>query len=113
MNKPTWPGNFDGQEHYDTDGKWVWRYQTNSPPRFSVNGGQYGATVAIGLTRDDAVTLAGLLLKDPNCNCVSLVQSPPPGEWVFERLSPIEPTNESAPSASPESNEQGADTSGK
>ena len=112
MNKPTWPGNFDGQEYYDAGGKWVWQCQTNSPPRFSVNGGPYGATVASGLTRDDAATLAGLLLKDPNCNSVNLVQSPPPGEWVFERLPPTEPTSESAPSASPELNEQG-DASGK
>jgi hypothetical protein len=83
--KPTYDGGYFGQlmTTFGMDGVqelWVWK-EKPSVPKFSV--AVDGQIVAQGLTRDDAATLAGLMLKGENRYTAQL-SSRPQGEWVQE-----------------------------
>lgn len=105
MNKPEWPGTYEGQgvQEFDRPGYWIWRFKpaekplfkllSSSPTPLEYTRGSFVQPneIATGLTRKEAARLAGVLLRATSCNGVMIEPLPVPGEWVFH---PSEPTQE-------------------
>lgn len=82
MPKPNYPAYEEGQTYTLCDETWVWHFDKDSEPLFSVSKGGY--SVASGLNRKEAARMGGLLLLDSCCNEVRLTPCTPSGDWFLE-----------------------------